>query len=89
MMLAVRALPPPLLLLLLLLSAGLSALLPDVPPPALLHNLQLTSTNLWFSSSCSRSSLHYDPYQNLLCVVTGRGECFCHLSKVYPVFARG
>jgi len=32
---------------------------------------QQPSVHLWFSSSSSRSSLHYDPYSNLLCVVTG------------------
>jgi hypothetical protein len=53
-------------------STALSKLLPDIPTPSILHNKPLTSTHLWFSSSSSRSSLHYDPYENLLCVATGR-----------------
>ncbi|KAF6263732.1 cupin-like domain-containing protein [Scenedesmus sp. NREL 46B-D3] len=58
---------------------GLSSLLEDVPVPELLLNKQLMSINMWFSSRCSRSSLHYDPYQNLLCVVTG-----CKRVRIYP-----
>lgn len=55
----------------LLCSTVLAKLLQDIPTPCILQHKQLTSTNLWFSSSNSRSSLHYDPYENLLCVVTG------------------
>eukprot|EP00882_Tetradesmus_deserticola_P027318 GHRQ01030210.1.p3 GENE.GHRQ01030210.1~~GHRQ01030210.1.p3 ORF type:complete len:126 (+),score=40.16 GHRQ01030210.1:497-874(+) len=65
--------------LLLLFPAGLSKLLDDVPVPELLAGKQLTSVNIWFNSRCSRSSLHYDPYQNLLCVVTG-----CKRVRIYP-----
>jgi hypothetical protein len=43
-----------------------------------LADLSLSSTNLWFSSAPSRSSLHYDPYDNLLCVVTGSKRVTLH-----------
>lgn len=69
-------------------SAVLSTLRQDVPTPPLLQHKSLTSTNLWFSSSSSRSSLHYDPYENLLCVITGskRVRLYCPAAVVglYP-----
>jgi hypothetical protein len=52
-------------------STVLSQLLQDIPVPDILCNKRLTSINMWFSSSSSRSSLHYDPYENLLCGVAG------------------
>lgn len=33
--------------------------------------VQLSSVNLWASPRATRSSLHYDPYSNLLCVLRG------------------
>eukprot|EP00877_Chromochloris_zofingiensis_P010690 jgi/Chrzof1/5875/Cz16g19010.t1 len=54
-----------------LLSGGLSGLLDDIDTPPVLQGKQLSDINLWMSVGSSRSSLHYDPYQNLLCVVAG------------------
>ncbi|KAL4430898.1 hypothetical protein ABPG75_006154 [Micractinium tetrahymenae] len=51
--------------------APLQPLMQDLGVPALLHSTELSQINFWASMSSTRSSLHYDPYQNLLCVVRG------------------
>lgn len=39
--------------------------------PSFLKSKSLSSINLWMNSTRSRSSTHYDPYHNILCVVAG------------------
>lgn len=43
----------------------------DIQTPVFLETEKLTSINLWMNRAESRSSTHYDPYNNLLCVVSG------------------
>ncbi|CAM6125523.1 unnamed protein product [Calypogeia fissa] len=49
----------------------LSPLMQDIEMPRLLETDRVSDINLWMSMTDSRSSTHYDPYQNLLCVVAG------------------
>ncbi|KAK9862617.1 hypothetical protein WJX84_009137 [Apatococcus fuscideae] len=51
-------------------TPALSKLSQDLQQPAFLRH-EPTEINLWMSMRGSCSSLHYDPYQNLLCVVRG------------------
>lgn len=46
----------------------------DIQTPRLLETKKLASINLWMSSSHTRSSTHYDPHHNLLCIVAGRKQ---------------
>ncbi|XP_010279252.1 PREDICTED: uncharacterized protein LOC104613224 isoform X2 [Nelumbo nucifera] len=39
--------------------------------PTILELKELASINLWMNNSQSRSSTHYDPHNNLLCIVAG------------------
>eukprot|EP00854_Cymbomonas_tetramitiformis_P001838 gene1838-2509_t len=43
----------------------------DIEIPSVLRDYKLTATNLWLSVGRTQSSIHYDPYHNLLCVVAG------------------
>ncbi|XP_077245411.1 2-oxoglutarate (2OG) and Fe(II)-dependent oxygenase superfamily protein isoform X3 [Tasmannia lanceolata] len=52
-------------------SSSLETLLEDIRKPTFLETKQLASINLWMNSARSRSSTHYDPHHNLLCVVAG------------------
>lgn len=55
-----------------LVPGPLHALLQDIHVPHLLSSISLSQINLWANMSHpARSSLHYDPYCNLLCLVTG------------------
>ncbi|KAK9846083.1 hypothetical protein WJX84_011322 [Apatococcus fuscideae] len=58
--------------------AALKALMADVRCPAFLPCAP-SEINLWMSMRGSCSSLHYDPYQNLLAVVRG-----CKTVHLYP-----
>lgn len=42
--------------------------------PAFLERKPLASINLWMNNAEARSSTHYDPHHNLLCVVAGRKQ---------------
>lgn len=56
-------------------SAPLAPLMADLglpPPLAAPAAPPLSQVNFWASLAPTRSSLHYDPYLNLLCVVAGR-----------------
>ncbi|EFH48168.1 transcription factor jumonji domain-containing protein [Arabidopsis lyrata subsp. lyrata] len=44
----------------------------DIQTPTLLGEKSLSSINFWMNSAQARSSTHYDPHHNLLCVVSGR-----------------
>ncbi|GAX81986.1 hypothetical protein CEUSTIGMA_g9414.t1 [Chlamydomonas eustigma] len=46
-------------------------ILNEVPAPSCLAGKSLSSQNLWMCTKGSRSSLHYDLSDNLLCVVSG------------------
>jgi hypothetical protein len=39
--------------------------------PLFLEERVLASVNLWMNSAQARSSTHYDPHHNLLCLVAG------------------
>ncbi|VVB17064.1 unnamed protein product [Arabis nemorensis] len=43
----------------------------DIQMPTLLGGKSLSSINFWMNSAEARSSTHYDPHHNLLCVVSG------------------
>ncbi|KAJ6817006.1 uncharacterized protein M6B38_413980 [Iris pallida] len=43
----------------------------DIQTPQFLAEKSLMSINLWMNKARSRSSTHYDPYHNLLCIVAG------------------
>jgi hypothetical protein len=44
----------------------------DIQTPTFLDAKSLSSINFWMNSAEARSSTHYDPHHNLLCVVSGR-----------------
>ncbi|KAJ4727409.1 2-oxoglutarate (2OG) and Fe(II)-dependent oxygenase superfamily protein [Melia azedarach] len=43
----------------------------DIETPAFLEAKVLASINLWMNNAQSKSSTHYDPHHNLLCIVAG------------------
>ncbi|BBN16930.1 protein MpHDM8 [Marchantia polymorpha subsp. ruderalis] len=49
----------------------LSPLMQDIELPSVLEGKDVWNINLWMSMKSSRSSTHYDPYHNILCVVAG------------------
>ncbi|KAJ6399345.1 hypothetical protein OIU77_019983 [Salix suchowensis] len=49
----------------------LEGLREDIQTPTFLETKELASVNLWMNNTQSRSSTHYDPHHNVLCVVTG------------------
>ncbi|KAJ9188080.1 hypothetical protein P3X46_003475 [Hevea brasiliensis] len=49
----------------------LGVLREDIQTPAFLETKELASINLWMNSALSRSSTHYDPHHNVLCIVAG------------------
>ncbi|KAK9146583.1 hypothetical protein Sjap_006486 [Stephania japonica] len=49
----------------------LETLREDIQLPSILKSKVLTSINLWMNNCKSRSSTHYDPHHNLLCIVAG------------------
>ncbi|XP_030545883.1 uncharacterized protein LOC115752003 [Rhodamnia argentea] len=51
--------------------AQLEALWEDIRMPAFLDKSLLASVNLWMNIAEARSSTHYDPHHNLLCIVSG------------------
>ncbi|MBA0708795.1 hypothetical protein Golax_023887, partial [Gossypium laxum] len=52
----------------------LETLQEDIQLPAILEEKNLSSINLWMNIAEARSSAHYDPHHNLLCIVTGRKQ---------------
>ncbi|KAL9265184.1 Lysine-specific demethylase JMJ31-like protein [Drosera capensis] len=61
----------------------------DITIPSFLATKALTSINLWMNNEHSRSSSHYDPHHNLLCVVAGCKRVVLWppsaSSKLYPM----
>lgn len=51
--------------------SALPILQEDIETPLFLESKSLSSINLWMNSTRSRSSTHYDPHHNVLCVVAG------------------
>nr|XP_043619410.1 tRNA wybutosine-synthesizing protein 5 isoform X2 [Erigeron canadensis] len=49
----------------------LGSLIEDIQTPPFLETKTLASINLWMNGAQTRSSTHYDPHHNLLCVVSG------------------
>lgn len=49
----------------------LATLREDLEMPPFLEKKTISSINLWMNSAQTRSSTHYDPHHNLLCIVTG------------------
>lgn len=49
----------------------LEGLREDIQTPTFLETKELASINLWMNNAQSRSSTHYDPHHNVLCVVAG------------------
>ncbi|XP_031113134.1 uncharacterized protein LOC116016840 [Ipomoea triloba] len=49
----------------------LKCLSEDIHKPVLLGTKSMASVNLWMNSAKTRSSTHYDPHNNLLCIVSG------------------
>ncbi|GMH33274.1 hypothetical protein BSKO_01108 [Bryopsis sp. KO-2023] len=52
-------------------KGSMKVFLKDLAIPAIVQQKNITQINLWMAGSSSRSSPHYDPYHNVLCVVTG------------------
>ncbi|KAL3644909.1 hypothetical protein CASFOL_010089 [Castilleja foliolosa] len=52
-------------------KAQLECLKEDIETPAFLEGKILAAINLWMNNARSRSSTHYDPHHNLLCVISG------------------
>lgn len=48
----------------------------DIKLPEFLEAKSLASINLWMNSALARSSTHYDPHHNVLCVVSGCKQVF-------------
>ncbi|XP_065861078.1 lysine-specific demethylase JMJ31 isoform X2 [Euphorbia lathyris] len=46
----------------------------DIQIPAFLETKELAYVNLWMNNANARSSTHYDPHHNILCVVAGQKE---------------
>ncbi|GAB2234584.1 hypothetical protein Droror1_Dr00003840 [Drosera rotundifolia] len=61
----------------------------DIQIPSFLATKALASINLWMNNEHSRSSSHYDPHHNLLCVVAGCKRVVLWppsaSSKLYPM----
>ncbi|XP_048442990.1 uncharacterized protein LOC103941891 isoform X2 [Pyrus x bretschneideri] len=49
----------------------LGSLREDIQTPVFLEDKVIVSINLWMNNAQARSSTHYDPHHNLLCVVSG------------------
>ncbi|PIA45073.1 hypothetical protein AQUCO_01700546v1 [Aquilegia coerulea] len=52
-------------------NSQLESLGEDIQTPTFVQTRALASINLWMNNAKSRSSTHYDPHHNLLCVVSG------------------
>ncbi|KAG8389298.1 hypothetical protein BUALT_Bualt02G0214800 [Buddleja alternifolia] len=49
----------------------LECLREDIEKPAFLEGKILAAVNLWMNNARTRSSTHYDPHHNLLCIISG------------------
>ncbi|KAK4799454.1 hypothetical protein SAY86_024819 [Trapa natans] len=55
-------------------QSQLQILIEDIHVPSILGKRKVSSINLWLNCSKARSSTHYDPHHNLLCIVSGRKQ---------------
>ncbi|KAL8055108.1 hypothetical protein ABFS82_04G034400 [Erythranthe guttata] len=69
--------------------AQLECLREDIETPGFLEGKVLASINLWMNSSRTRSSTHYDPHHNLLCIISGHKQVVLWppsaCSSLYPL----
>ncbi|KAL6505166.1 hypothetical protein OROGR_024983 [Orobanche gracilis] len=66
-------------------KAQLERLREDIETPAFLEGKVLASINLWMNNARTRSSTHYDPHHNLLCVVSGCKQVLLWPPSACPV----
>ncbi|KAL9318449.1 hypothetical protein ACSQ67_014966 [Phaseolus vulgaris] len=52
-------------------NVQLETLKEDIQTPLILTSKELSSINLWMNNAHAKSSTHYDPHHNLLCIVSG------------------
>ncbi|KAJ3696117.1 hypothetical protein LUZ60_001494 [Juncus effusus] len=52
----------------------LQTLRQDIDTPSILGKRCISSINFWMNRAKSRSSIHYDPHHNMLCIVSGHKE---------------
>ncbi|KAK4281212.1 hypothetical protein QN277_012734 [Acacia crassicarpa] len=70
----------------------LEALREDIEIPPILEAKEVSSINLWMNNAQARSSTHYDPHHNLLCIVSGRKQVLlwppsaCPLLYPMPIY---
>ncbi|PIN18449.1 Phosphatidylserine-specific receptor PtdSerR, contains JmjC domain [Handroanthus impetiginosus] len=57
----------------------------DIETPAFLEGKRLESVNLWMNNARTRSSTHYDPHHNLLCIISGCKEVVLWPPSACPV----
>ncbi|XP_078175410.1 2-oxoglutarate (2OG) and Fe(II)-dependent oxygenase superfamily protein isoform X4 [Carex rostrata] len=67
---------------------SLEVLKEDIQTPVFIENKSLASINFWMNRAHSRSSTHYDPRHNILCVVAGQkeGKLACHAAKSHHLY---
>ncbi|KAH7388264.1 hypothetical protein KP509_16G066700 [Ceratopteris richardii] len=53
-------------------TSPLRALMADIIMPSFLNPTSVANINFWMTARESKSSTHYDPYHNILCVVVGQ-----------------
>lgn len=74
-------------------SSPLRVLMQDITMPSYLISSSVTNINLWMSAIESKSSTHYDPYHNMLCVVAGQKQVTlwppCATPFLYPYPVHG
>ncbi|KAI4378566.1 hypothetical protein MLD38_016025 [Melastoma candidum] len=74
-------------------QSQLDILKEDIETPAILSGKSLASVNLWMNIAEARSSTHYDPHHNLLCIVSGRKKVVlwppCASPFLYPMSIYG
>jgi hypothetical protein len=71
---------------------SLEVLKEDIQTPVFIGNKSLAAINFWMNRAQSRSSTHYDPHHNILCVVAGQKEVTlwppsaCRLLYPMPIY---
>ncbi|PON54432.1 JmjC domain containing protein [Parasponia andersonii] len=63
----------------------LETLREDIHTPLFLEEKVVASVNLWMNSAQARSSTHYDPHHNLLCLVCGCKQVLLWPSSASPM----
>ncbi|EDQ84488.1 uncharacterized protein MONBRDRAFT_12766 [Monosiga brevicollis MX1] len=60
------------------MAAHFPALLPDLPPLPITAELPLRHQNLWLSDGHTRGKMHFDPFENILAMVSGQKRLFLY-----------